>query len=82
MYWLEKHHVFLNSYNKTITGLYEKGKQGKIQDIPRVVSIRQILAMQLKKSFRKGCQIFAAHMKDAYRDKVASVEYHPVLKYF
>jgi hypothetical protein len=38
--------------------------------------------MQLKKSFMKGCQIFAAHMEEAARDKVASIEDHPVLKYF
>jgi hypothetical protein len=38
--------------------------------------------MQLKKSFRKGCQIFAAHMEEATKDKVASIEDHPVLKYF
>jgi hypothetical protein len=38
--------------------------------------------MQLKKIFRKGCQIFATHMEEAARDKVASIKYHPVLKYF
>jgi hypothetical protein len=38
--------------------------------------------MQLKKSFKKGCHIFAAHMEEEARDKVASIEDHPVLKYF
>jgi hypothetical protein len=48
---------------QTITCLDEEGKQGNIQGIPRDVSIREISTMQLKKSFRKGCQIFAAHME-------------------
>jgi hypothetical protein len=39
MDWLEKHHVVLDCYNKTINCLDEKGKQGKIQGIPRVVAI-------------------------------------------
>jgi hypothetical protein len=52
MSWLN---VVLDCYNKTITCLDEEGKQGKIQGIPRVVVVREISAMQLKKSFRKGC---------------------------
>jgi hypothetical protein len=38
--------------------------------------------MQLKRGFRKGCQIFASHMEEEDRDKVASIEDHPVLKDF
>jgi hypothetical protein len=38
--------------------------------------------MQLKKCYRKGCQIFAAHMEEAPKDKVPNIEDHPVLKYF
>jgi hypothetical protein len=63
MDWLEKHHVVLDCYNKTITCLDEEGKQGKIQGISRDVDVREILAMQFKKSFRKGCQMFATHME-------------------
>jgi hypothetical protein len=36
----------------------------------------------LKKSFKKACHIFAAHMEEATRDKVASIEDHPVLRDF
>jgi hypothetical protein len=82
IYWLEKHHVVLDCYNKTIIGLDEEGKQGKIQGIPRVVAIREILYIQLKKIFEKGCQRFAAHMEEEIKDKVASIEYHPVLRDF
>jgi hypothetical protein len=45
MDWLEKNHVVLDCYNKTITCLDEEGQQGKIQGIPRVVAIRDISAM-------------------------------------
>jgi predicted aspartyl protease len=40
MDWLEKHHVVLDGYNKTITFLNEEGKQGNIQCIPRVLVVR------------------------------------------
>jgi hypothetical protein len=50
-----KNHAVLDCYNKTITYLDEEGKQGKIQGIPRAVDVREILAMHLKMSFRKGC---------------------------
>ena len=53
MDWLEKHHVFLDCYNKTTTFLDEEGNQGKIQGILRDVVVREIPAMQLKKRFRK-----------------------------
>jgi hypothetical protein len=38
--------------------------------------------MQLKKSFGKGCQVFVAHMEKVAKDKVASIEDHPVLMDF
>jgi hypothetical protein len=82
MDWLEKIHVVVDYYNKTITCLSEKGKQGKIQGILRVVVVREISTMQLKKGFRKGCQIFASHMEEVASDEVESIEDHLILKYF
>jgi hypothetical protein len=82
MDWLEKHHAVVECYNKTITCLDEGGKQDKVQGIPRVVVVRKILTMQLKKSFKEGCHIFAAHMEEATRDKVARIEDHLVLRDF
>jgi hypothetical protein len=38
--------------------------------------------MQLKKSFGKGCHIFAAHMEEATKDKVVRIEDHLVLRDF
>jgi hypothetical protein len=36
----------------------------------------------MKKCYRKGCQIFAAHMEEAPKDNVSIVEDHVVLKDF
>jgi hypothetical protein len=55
MDWLEKHHAILDCYKNTIMFLDEEGKEGKIQGIPRVVVVREISAMQLKKSSMDGC---------------------------
>jgi hypothetical protein len=50
MDWLEKYHVVLDSYNKTITFLDKDGKQSKIQSILRETIAREISTMQLKKN--------------------------------
>jgi hypothetical protein len=46
---------------------------------PRVVVVREISAMQLKKCYRKGCQLFAACVEEASRDEVSNIEDHEVL---
>jgi hypothetical protein len=38
--------------------------------------------MLLKKCFRKGCRIFAAHVEEAAKDKVANIEDHLILRDF
>jgi hypothetical protein len=51
-----------------------------VQGIPRVVTIIEVSALQLKKIYRKGCQVFAAHMEKETTDKLSSVEDCTVLK--
>jgi hypothetical protein len=82
MDWLDEHHVVLDCYNKAFTCLDEQGNLRSVQGIPRVVTIREVSALQLKKSYRKGCQVFAVHMEEAPKDKVPSVEDCAVLKEF
>jgi hypothetical protein len=53
-----------------------------VQGIPRVVTIREISALQLKKCYRKGCQIFVAHMEETPKNKVPNLEDHAVLEKF
>jgi hypothetical protein len=80
MDWLDEHHVVLDCYNKAFTCLDEQGNLRTVQGIPRVVTIREVSSLQLKKSYRKGCQVFATHMEEAPKDKVPSVEDCAVLK--
>ena len=82
MDWFEKYPDVLDCYNNTIACLDEEGKQGKIQGIPRAVVVRETSTMQLKKIFRKGCWVFASHMEEATKDKMASIEDHLVLRDF
>jgi hypothetical protein len=53
MDWLDQHHTLLDCQNKAFTFLDEEGKLRKVQGIPRVVTIREISALQLKKCYRK-----------------------------
>jgi hypothetical protein len=63
MDWLDPHHALLDFHNKTFTCLDEEGNQRRVQAIPRAITIREISTLQLKKCYRRGCQIFAAHMR-------------------
>ena len=62
MVWLEAHRVKLDCYNKTFECTYEEGNPIVVKGIPKVISIRWISAMQLKKFYRKVCQLYAAHI--------------------
>jgi hypothetical protein len=80
MDWLDKHCGVLYCYKKAFTCLDEEGNSRMVQGIPRPKSIREILALQLKRSFRKGFQIYVTYMEEATKDKDISLEYYPVLK--
>jgi hypothetical protein len=82
MDWLDKHHFVLDFHNKTFTCLDEEGKQNIVQGIPRPISIRDISTLQLKRCFRKGCQLYAAHVEDLDKRKGPSLEYFVVLQEF
>jgi hypothetical protein len=82
MDWLDQHHDILDCRNKAFTFLDEKGNQRIVQGIPRAISIIEISVMQLKKCYRKGCQLSAAHVEETPKDKVSSIGDHEVLKEF
>jgi hypothetical protein len=77
--WLDKHHVVLDCHNKTFTCLDGNGKQRTVKGVPRPISIREISALQLKRCFRKGCQLYAAHVEELDNTKGLSLEYFLVL---
>jgi hypothetical protein len=64
MDWLDQHHAILDYHNKAFTCMDEEWNLRAIQGIPKVVTVREISTLQLKKCYRKGCQIFAAHMEE------------------
>jgi hypothetical protein len=82
MDWLDPHHALLDCHNKEFTCLDEEGNQNKVQGIPRAVTVREISALQLKKCYIRGCQIFVSHMEETPKDKVPNLEDYPVLKEF
>ena len=65
MDWLEVHRVKLDCYNKTFECMDEEWNPRVVRGIPRVISVRDISAMQLKKLCRKGCRLYAAHVLEA-----------------
>jgi hypothetical protein len=80
--WVNQHHVVLECYNKEFTFLDEEGNLRTIQGILRAIIVIEISALQLKKSYRKGCQIFVTQMEETPKDKVLDIEDHVVLKEF
>jgi hypothetical protein len=82
MDWLDQHHTLLDCHNKSFTCLDEEGKPRKVQGIPKAVTIREISALQLKKCYRKGCQIIADHLAETPRYKVPNLEDYAVLEDF
>jgi hypothetical protein len=82
MDWLDQHHALMDFRNKSFTFLNEEGNSVTVQGILRVMAVREISAMQLKKCYQKGCQLYAAQVEEASRDVVLNLEDHEVLKEF
>ena len=79
---MDQHHSILDCRNKTFTFLDEERDRKTIQGISRVVAIREISMMQLKKCYRKGCQLFATHVEEESKDEISKIEDHTILKEF
>jgi hypothetical protein len=56
---LEQHKTILNCYTMILSYKDDFGTVRTTQGIPKPVSVRQVLVMQLKKCIRKGCQVYA-----------------------
>jgi hypothetical protein len=82
MDWLEKYHDVLDCHNKTFTCIDGNGKQSIVKGVPRPISIREISTLQLKKCFRKGCQLYAAHVEESDNTKGPSLEDFSILQEF
>jgi len=82
MDWLESHYVVLDCHNKTITCLDEENKKIIIKGIQRHVSICRISAMQVKKYFRKRCQLHLGHAEELKAGEEVRIEDYLVLQEF
>ena len=80
MDWLDAHHAMLDCHNKTYTCLDEEGNQVTVRGVPRPISLRQITALQLKKCFRKGCQLYATHVEEPREGNEPDLQDFPVLQ--
>ena len=53
-----------------------------MEGIPKVISVRQISAMQLKKFCRKGRRVYASHVLEATKNETPRLEDFHVLREF
>jgi predicted aspartyl protease len=67
MDWLEQHKAILNCYTNMLSYKDDSDTTRTTQGIPKLVSVRQISAMQLKKCMRKGCQVYAIQVTESSR---------------
>ena len=57
--WLEYHKTIINYLHKNFDCIDDKGKYHTIKGIYKPITTRKILAVQLKKCIKKGCQLYA-----------------------
>ena len=83
MDWIEGHKVVLNSFDKTFTCTDNNGDNIKVKGVPRKVTIREISALQMKISVRKGFKVFVFYILNGNEnDNKIKLEEIPVLKEF
>ena len=85
MDWLERHQVLVNFFQKTFTCLNDKEERITVTGIPRKISVRQILALQMKKTVRKGCKVFSVHIinnEQIHKDFKLRFNDIPILQFF
>jgi hypothetical protein len=82
MDWLDMHHVILDFYNKIFTCLDEEGKQKTMEGIPSPISLRDISSLDMRRCFRKGCQLHATHVEELANCKIPSFEEFIVLQWY
>ena len=60
----------------------EEGNLVVVKGIPKVISVWQVSAMQLKKFCRKGCQLYAAHILEEIENETPRLEEFHLLQEF
>ena len=72
----------LDYYNKNFECMDEEGNPVVVSGIPKVISVRQISAMQLKKNCRKGFQLYVAHIEEEAKNETLKLEDYHMLQEF
>ena len=58
MDWIKEHKVVLKCFNKTFTYNDDKGDNTKVKGVPKKVTIREISALEMKRSVRLVVKYF------------------------
>jgi hypothetical protein len=80
MDWLAAHKAKLDYYHKTLECVSKEGKRITLQGIRKPVSVRQILALQMRKYCRKGCPLYAIQVLKTIEVAKPSPDDHPILR--
>lgn len=83
MDWLESHGATIDCRQKIIKCRDDRGKNLEIRGIQHPISLRMISSMQMKRSLRKGCQVFTVSLRE-FEDEDSEKKSldHPVLQEF
>ena len=81
MDWLETHSAMLDCKEKKLIFIDDFGHKRILIGTRRGVSLRFISTLQLKKSMRKGCELYVVVVMNNKKDTV-DVSQHPILSQF
>lgn len=77
--WITEYKAIVNCQDKVVTCLDDLGNQVEIQGVKKHLQLRRISEIQLKRAQRKGCEIYAIHIKDL-EDGKTILDAHPILR--
>jgi hypothetical protein len=80
MDWLAAHKSRLDCYHKTLEFVSKEGKKITLQGIRKPISVRQILALQMRKYCRKGCYLNAIQVLKKIKGDKPIPDDHPILR--
>ena len=64
MDWMEKKKVMMNCWDKTLHCVDEEGEPFILKGKKKPISVRKISALQLKRTARKGYQVYVVHVEE------------------
>ena len=83
MDWLVKRKAMMNCWDKTLHCIDEEGRPFILKGKPKPISVRQISALQLKRTARKGYQVYVVHVEElGQQPEVNLLDTLPVVRDF